>query len=549
MQNKIEKKTKIPVNQTTLLTLKSNQVKFLTRRYFTGIGSHTLLKIDDHQWLVLEHDIRGNGIKGLIYHATGILVIEGNQLFYSPCDAVVELQEKKPQNQRDEQEKALNVQIKFQIKQGINVLPLISTADYYAIVHMNCGQNIKTFLKENPDLSFNTRLKIATGVVSEMTLLERNEELVPRVDMENIYIKITSEHRSNMEECKFSILLLHFGLANNLDALKAKREGEHRRQMVATAALDSERVGDTSQPFNLGVILDQIFSVKNSIFDQRKAFDDARIRAQIADLALPTKPSPDYNLDSLFKGYNLLNTNYRVLESFKQLIRMLIQSKPSEQPSLLMINKFIILIPTRSMLAQALDKHSNYLNEVLPLVETELSPELTIEAAYLKELVSRTYSPMDYLQHTKMVLANPSTLQSDSVHPYENLELDLERLKAFNLELTKVIIQQVLNEKFAESNSLEVNQLQTILQSSRPTKEQLIQVKRIIKEKISTDSSSLYGLSSFFGESLQETVNILYNALAQLDVEDLKLSTAQTLRSLIRDNAPIHHAKSMSNKH
>lgn len=530
-------------NQTQIVP-KSGLSSFISSEETQVAFSHNIVKSASNKWHIIENNTKGEGSFGVVNESQLIMSLfsdKGVQL--ETVMHIVKVQSASETLPYDILTPLAKKEAIMQKQHGVDIIAYIETGTEVITIADNCGLSLDKLLPLKPSnhYSFEYRLAIAARIASEMLLLQQKGVVHRDLKPANICFK-------SLSNGQFSIIFIDFGLAEEVNS--SGNKGIAGTYAYMAPEVFQQATGSTyaSDMYALAPILGSLFGAKN-VLKNKKLAKSAN--------ALVNAP---FCFDGLFEGFNVAHIDPYLLNDLKNLLELLGNKNPDSRPSIHVLNKFLITVPSRMQQikhfksewkrVEALFKQFEGYQEQLHLLTTKhqlieyhvnnFDHTMTTENAFSAQLITSQQTIYEALSNLPLVkshldLANTLVLENRMAdfdgndNPYPNLQFVTELLINENQKLESALdrFAQCLHEftsgiKFVNTNSSGIQMISQIMLSETTPIEKLQQLQKLGSQKIEKGFWNYYSHSSFFGKGRHQNVDELYHKLAKIDPDNLQ---------------------------
>jgi len=410
--------------------------------------------------------------------------------------------------------------------------------DKVLMIMDNCGANLEQFL--SCKISFNKRVRIAKGIINEMSTLQKNGIVHCDIKTKNICIK---ELKGALQ-----VFFIDFGFSIKL--------GEQIDSFFGTPLYMAQELfedGDNSfasDMYALAAVLGFIFGAKD-IFKNKKLKFKELISQGISDKKTRAQMSKEpLNFEGILEGYDTSEIDEGFKRDFLRLLEALSANDPNSRLSLGYVTKFFNHISYR---VEGYQKHkqnckaepgylriANQLQKECEALAYEIGllkkgKQISFSAEYFKSIEEAAESNSFVSEIGAEFPGSKNHIKrlKDRIHMFKTcknqismLKIYEEKIYMFPGELLDVIAKK--DDKFLGTNSSGIETIKAVLSSQIKPIDQLKKLEEIGKNK-TTGISARYSRSHFFGKGRHRNIEKLYKMLASLNLTKIANDSFESL--------------------
>lgn len=522
--------------------LNPNQPYSTKRKWFSRQAnvrfSHHLLKANNKEWVVVDNTPKGKGAFGKVTSSKFKVVVTPTKAKVVPEKTVIK--EQNITHEEDPQEKLQSViaEAKHQKHHSTRVYGVISHHNTIFTVTEDCGTSLDKLLPFPASYSFDKRLMIAMAICNDMLLLKQTEQIHRDLKPANICIK--------EENGVIKLKYIDFGLAAHSDS----KENKVLSGTPAFMAPECETKGTSyaTDMYALAGILAAIFNAKDIFKYKEQAYN---IRHNYSDMF-----KAKFCLDEIFTGFPIpTDVDKNLLADMRALIEDLQNDDSDKRPSIELVNKFLVSIPSRrAEYKKYTDAWTDLQQQYFRLITsyenlglTGLShfittikspaPNMSQKNPFMHFIWQKQHQltscfasltpPKSHLAISKLMLKhNVTNSDYDEYEVFPNVAKISEEiasqqnyLKQFSTTFAKFSQPFMQKDKFQNTNSSGLLRIMRVINSNACPLEKMAQINKIAKAKIQPGFANWYSHSHLFGKGRHKNVDTLYQRLGNIDTK------------------------------
>lgn len=506
------------------------------------VTSHQLINTDRNQWHVMEKTAHEGGL-GRIYYSSLKIILDEDKATLVACNDVI----KEHFNSRGiTRFFEIMRELKLQNKQNVRVgSKLIEVHNKIYTTMENCGINLEDYINDN-SFDFDERMQIALAVANEMLQIKKYGIIHRDIKPSNVCIKRFPVNGSWIAR------LIDFGLAEYKDLCVNQENRLGTLEYMAPELYDMHYT-EASDSWAFGALLGELLDADDpdnqvTMFHKRSVNFDL-FEADPSKEKLRELLNTTYDYSDLFKNKAIPDdVDDQLLQDIKKVLESYQDIQPEMRPPIEFFLRFQLLMVRRRAIYREIPGKVEF-NQQKNQIQ---AAQFKIGRCYQDTAYNFTVEEAD--SHCNIVIG--MMLQNDVMdypNPFKPVDENEAARAEHKLELIsqfkasfKDFREQFDSEKFTDCNSSGLSRLQTICHSDLSLIKRLHKLKKLGEQKTELGFWYTYSHSSFFGKGRHSNMELLYQKLANLDldVDNLAEVTAQLqeLTDFIEENDFVHRS-------